>query len=271
MNVLVIEDERPLAKELTYFLHQQSFICETARTAREARHLLADQPFDFVLLDLGLPDGNGLDVLAEARDNHLPAAFIILTARGAVEDRIRGLELGADDYLAKPFSLPELLARMHAITRRRFGLVKPLVTCGAFVLDLQARQLLHTGQEVSLSVKEFDILSYLVLNRNRVLTRLQLTEHVWGHLADSGFDSNFIDAHIKNLRRKLGTHAETDHPVSGMQREHVGLLRGQSPSHSRDRPDPVADQSAVGAGGIHPPSRANGSRHSHGFLFTTNA
>ena len=210
MNVLVIEDERPLAKELTYFLHQQSFICETARTAREARHLLADQPFDFVLLDLGLPDGNGLDVLAEARDNHLPAAFIILTARGAVEDRIRGLELGADDYLAKPFSLPELLARMHAITRRKFGLVKPLAACGTFELDLQNRQILHQGHEISLSVKEFDLLSYLVLHRRRVMTRLQLTEHIWGNLPDTGFDSNYIDAHIKNLRKKLGQVADVE-------------------------------------------------------------
>ena len=210
MNVLIVEDERTLARELSLFLHNHGFACTVARTAAEARWQLADTPFDFVLLDLGLPDGDGLQVLAEAKENELAAAVVILTARGAVPDRIGGLELGADDYLAKPFSLPELLARMHAITRRRFGLVKPLVTCGAFVLDLQARRLLHAAREVSLSVKEFDILSYLVLNRNRVLTRLQLTEHVWGHLADSGFDSNFIDAHIKNLRKKLGAYAETD-------------------------------------------------------------
>ncbi|SNC68287.1 two component transcriptional regulator, winged helix family [Hymenobacter gelipurpurascens] len=208
MTVLIVEDERTMARELGIFLHQQSFVCTVARTAREASEQLADNGFDFVLLDLGLPGGDGLDVLAEAKQNDSTAAFIILTARGSVEDRIRGLELGADDYLAKPFSLPELLARMHAITRRRFGLNKPLVACGEFELDVQNRRLLHQHQEVSLSVKEFDVLSYLVLHRNRVLTRLQLTEHIWGNLPESGFDSNYIDAHIKNLRKKLGQYAD---------------------------------------------------------------
>ncbi|MBC6608468.1 response regulator transcription factor [Hymenobacter sp. BT188] len=210
MTVLIVEDERTLARELGLFLHQQNFNCTVARTAREAREQLADTPFDFVLLDLGLPDGDGLQVLAEAKQNDLTAAVIILTARGAVEDRIRGLELGADDYLAKPFSLPELLARMHAITRRRFGLHKPHVACHAFELDLQTRRLLHAGLAVPLSTKEFDVLSYLVLNRNRVLTRLQLTEHIWGNLPEMGFDSNYIDAHIKNLRKKLGRYANAD-------------------------------------------------------------
>ena len=210
MTVLIVEDERTLARELGIFLHNNGFACTVARTAAEARTQLADTPFDFVLLDLGLPDGDGLDLLKEAKQQELQAAVVILTARGAVPDRIGGLELGADDYLAKPFSLPELLARMHAITRRRFGLHKPRVPCGAFELDLQARRLLHQGQEVSLSVKEFDILSYLVLHKNRVLTRLQLTEHIWGNLSDTGFDSNYIDAHIKNLRKKLGPHADTD-------------------------------------------------------------
>jgi DNA-binding response OmpR family regulator len=132
MTVLIVEDERTLARELGIFLHQQNFTCTVARTAREAREQLAMAPFDFVLLDLGLPDGDGLQLLAEAKQNELTAAFVILTARSAVEDRINGLQLGADDYLAKPFSLPELLARMHAITRRRFGLHKPLVNCGVF-------------------------------------------------------------------------------------------------------------------------------------------
>jgi DNA-binding response OmpR family regulator len=209
MTVLIVEDERTLARELGIFLHNHGFGCTVARTAKEAREHLANTPFDFVLLDLGLPDGDGLDVLAEAKQHDLTAAVIILTARSSVEDRIGGLELGADDYLAKPFSLPELLARMHAITRRRFGLHKPLVSCGAFQLDLQNRLLKFGGEEVGLSVKEFDVLSYLVLNKNRVLTRLQLTEHIWGSSAESGFYSNYVDAHIKNLRKKLGQHADT--------------------------------------------------------------
>jgi DNA-binding response OmpR family regulator len=210
MTALIVEDERTLARELAFFLHQQNIAADVARTGREARELLAGGAYDFVLLDLGLPDQDGLQVLAEAKRNDATAAFIILTARGAVEDRIRGLELGADDYLAKPFSLPELLARMHAITRRRFGLHKPEVRIGEFALDVQHRRVLYQGEEVPLSVKEFDILCYLVLHRNRVLTRLQLTEHIWGNLPDTGFDSNYIDAHIKNLRKKLGKYADVE-------------------------------------------------------------
>jgi DNA-binding response OmpR family regulator len=210
MTVLLVEDERALAKELAFFLHQHGFACTVARTAHEASQATADLPFDFILLDLGLPDADGLALLAEFKANGLTAAIVILTARGAVEDRIRGLELGADDYLAKPFSLPELLARMHAITRRRFGLQRPLVPVGEFELDVQNRRLLHQGQLITLSLKEFDVLAYLVLNRNRVLTRLQLSEHIWGNLPDTGFDSNYIDAHIKNLRKKLGRYADTD-------------------------------------------------------------
>jgi DNA-binding response OmpR family regulator len=210
MTILLVEDERALAKELAFFLHQQGFTCTIARTAREASQATADLPFDFILLDLGLPDADGLRLLAEFKENELTAAIVILTARGEVADRILGLEMGADDYLAKPFSLPELLARMHAITRRRFGLTKPVVPVGEFELDVQNRLLLHQGQPVALSVKEFDVVAYLVLNRNRVLTRLQLTEHIWGNLPDTGFDSNYIDAHIKNLRKKLGRYADVD-------------------------------------------------------------
>jgi DNA-binding response OmpR family regulator len=210
MTVLLVEDERALAKELAFFLHQHGFACTVARTGHEASQATADMPFDFILLDLGLPDVDGLTLLAEFKENGLTAAIVILTARGAVEDRIRGLELGADDYLAKPFSLPELLARMHAITRRRFGLSKPLVPVGEFELDVQTRRVLYKGELITLSLKEFDVLAYLVLNRNRVLTRLQLSEHIWGNLPDTGFDSNYIDAHIKNLRKKLGRYASVD-------------------------------------------------------------
>lgn len=208
MNVLIVEDERSLAKELAFFLYQQNFQCEIARTGREASELLAVNTYDFVLLDLGLPDYDGLDLLTEAKAQGITAAIIVLTARGEVADRIRGLDLGADDYLAKPFSLPELLSRMHAITRRRFGVAKPLIQFGEFALDVQNRQLLYQGQEVTLSVKEFDLLSYLVLHKNRVLTRLQLTEHIWGNLPEDGYESNYIDAHIKNLRKKLARYSE---------------------------------------------------------------
>ena len=212
MTVLIVEDERTLARELGIFLYQQGFVCTVARTAREARTQLADNPFNFVLLDLGLPDGDGLNLLREARPREgQEASFIILTARGALDDRIRGLDLGADDYLPKPFSLLELTSRMQAITRRKFGLKRTEITFGdGFSLDSTGRIVRQGGQEVPLTKKEFDLLHYLLLHRGRVLTRLQLGEHLWGNVLEDDSDSNYIDVHIKNVRKKLAQFAPAD-------------------------------------------------------------
>lgn len=163
-----------------------------------------------MLLDLGLPDYEGLDLLAEAKKENQEAAFIFITAWGAVDDRITGLNLGADDYLAKPFSLLELLSRMKAILRRRFGLRQNVVEAGGFRLDVTNRRLYYGEQDVALTKKELDLLSYLLLHKNRVLTRLQLAEHIWGNQMEDDYDSNYIDVHIKNIRKKLSAFAGTD-------------------------------------------------------------
>jgi DNA-binding response OmpR family regulator len=165
-----------------------------------------------VLLDLGLPGGDGLDLLKEARINeNQEASFIILTARGALDDRIRGLDLGADDYLPKPFSLLELTSRMQAITRRKFNLKRPEISFGnGFSMDPNARIVRSNSQEVPLTKKEFDLLHYLLLHRGRVLTRLQLGEHLWGNVLEDDSDSNYIDVHIKNVRKKLAQFGSAD-------------------------------------------------------------
>jgi len=159
--------------------------------------------YDIVLLDLGLPDLDGLKVLQEAKKLNPDAAYIILTARGNIEDRIVGLDLGADDYLPKPFSLLELQSRMQAISRRKFNVNTHELDLGEFKIDLQKRVVSHSGKEIDLTRKEFDLLSYLLLHKNRVLTRMQLSEHIWGTFADDDYDSNYIDVHIKNIRKKL--------------------------------------------------------------------
>lgn len=210
MNVLIVEDEKGLAAELENFLKKEHFLCETAITGREASEKLAVTGYDFVLLDLGLPDYDGLDLLQQAKKANEEAAFIVITARGAVDDKVKGLNLGADDYLAKPFSLLELLSRMHAIGRRKFGLKNQLIPLGEFVIDVTGRRLLHQQEEISLTKKEFDLLNYMVLHKNRVLTRLQLIEHIWGNILEDEYDSNYIDVHIKNLRKKLSAHANPD-------------------------------------------------------------
>jgi DNA-binding response OmpR family regulator len=165
--------------------------------------MLGVNPYDFVLLDLGLPDLDGLKVLQEAKKLNPDAAYIILTARGNIEDRIVGLDLGADDYLPKPFSLLELQSRMQAISRRKFNLNTHELDLGEFKIDLQKRTVSHSEKEIELTRKEFDLLSYLLLHKNRVLTRMQLCEHIWGTFADDDYDSNYIDVHIKNIRKKL--------------------------------------------------------------------
>jgi DNA-binding response OmpR family regulator len=207
MNALIVEDEKSLADEISEFLKSENFLCDIAYNGTEASEKIAINLYDFVLLDLGLPDYNGLDLIREAKKNNSEASFIIITARGAVEDKVKGLDLGADDYLAKPFALIELLSRINAVARRKFNVSNPDVILGSFTMQAQARKLTCMGNEVDLTKKEYDLLQYLVLNNGKVLTRQQLYEHIWGNLLDDQYDSNFIDVHIKNLRKKLNLHA----------------------------------------------------------------
>lgn len=207
MNVLIVEDEKSLANEIAIFLKRENFLCDMAYNGAEASEKIAVNLYDFVLLDLGLPDYDGLDLIREAKKNNADVSFIIITARGAVEDRIKGLDLGADDYLPKPFALPELHARIMAVARRKFSIPSPDITLGEFVMIMAGRKLMHGNHEVEMTKKEFDLLFYLAINRNKVLTRHQLYEHIWGNMLDDQYDSNFIDVHIKNIRKKLNARA----------------------------------------------------------------
>lgn len=210
MNVLIVEDERSMALEMEAFLKSAAYICELAFNARQAKKMLEERAYNFILLDLGLPDKDGLEVLTEARKICPDASFIILTARGDLEDRIKGLDLGADDYLPKPFSLLELQSRMQAILRRKSGLNHSVVELGDFTVDLNKRLVNYNDQEIDLSRREFDLLSYLLLYKNKPLTRAQLSDHVWGDFSDDDYDSNFIDVHIKNIRKKMIVFASVD-------------------------------------------------------------
>ena len=210
MKVLIVEDEKTLAFEVEAFLKKAFYLCDLAHTGRKALEMLDLNLYDFILLDLGLPDTDGLQLLAEAKKLNPEAAYIILTARGNIEDRIKGLDLGADDYLPKPFSLPELQSRMQAISRRKFGIKNESIPIGDFEVDLQNRTLSSNNNQVELTRKEFDLLSYMLLHKNRVLTRMQLSEHIWGSFTDDDSDSNYIDVHIKNIRKKLSAHAAVD-------------------------------------------------------------
>src|SRR5450759_690242 len=173
MNVLIGEDERSLANEIASFLKAEGFLCEMVFTGMEASEKIAINLYDFVLLDLGLPDYNGLDLIIEARNQGSEAAFIIITARGAVEDKVKGLDLGADDYLAKPFALMELSSRIQAVARRKFNILNQNLNVGDFEIELKSRKITYSGKDVIITKKEYDLLLYLVMNRNKVLTRHQ--------------------------------------------------------------------------------------------------
>lgn len=211
MNVLIIEDEKALADELEIFLAGYNYICEVCFNGATASEKIAVNLYDFILIDLGLPDYDGLELLKEAKKYNPEAICVILTARAEVYDRVKGLDLGADDYLPKPFSLLELQSRMQAIIRRKFGLKQNLVDLGGFIINLTDRIISYHQTEVnSITKKEFDLIAYLLLHKNRTLTRSQLSEHIWGSIVNDDYDSNYIDAHIKNIRKKLNAHASPD-------------------------------------------------------------
>lgn len=210
MRVLIVEDERSLAQEIESFMKQSHYLCDVAYSVKEALDKCDNNSYDFLLLDLGLPDKDGFYLLEEIKKDMPDIAVIILTARGNVEDRIKGLEMGADDYLPKPFSLHELQARMHAITRRKFKIADTKTELGDFIIDTKSRIIYHGDIEIELSKKEFDLLNYLLLHKNRPLSRMQLSEHLWGEFAEDDYDSNYIDVHIKNIRKKLSAHAPVE-------------------------------------------------------------
>ena len=210
MNILIVEDERSLSHEMEIFLNKQGYQCDVAFTGKSASEKVFINAYDFVLLDLGLPDMDGLELLKEAKKAGKEASFIILTARGATDDKIKGLDLGADDYLSKPFSLPELQSRMQAIVRRKHGLKTNTMKIKEFDVDISNRMVKCKGKDINLTKKEFDLLHYLALHKNRVLTRNQLTEHIWGDILEDDYESNYIDVHVKNLRKKLSVFAPAD-------------------------------------------------------------
>ncbi|QKJ62435.1 response regulator transcription factor [Flavobacterium sp. M31R6] len=210
MKILIVEDNPELALEVKEYLSSNGYICKISKNCEEALEEINSNDYDIMLLDLGLPDGSGFDVLKSIRKTDSKVAVIIITAQGELEDRINGLQLGADDYLTKPFALTELGARLFAIIRRMHGYTVNQLDVHGFSLKLQDYKVSYDEIPINLTKKEFDIFQYLVLNKNRVITRLQLTEHIWGDILEVNSDSNFIDVHVRNLRKKLDKHSQIE-------------------------------------------------------------
>ena len=205
MRILVVDDETGLVRQLQAMLTAERYLVDTAADGEAALDMLADNPADLVILDIMLPKLDGLAVLRHMRESGMATPVLMLSARGATEDRITGLDLGADDYLPKPFSPAELMARVRALLRRGCDQKDSLLTAGDIELDTKGRVTRKGGQPINLTAREFAILEFLLYNKNRAVSRFNLAEHVWGDAFDPFSMSNFMDVHIKNLRKKIDT------------------------------------------------------------------
>ena len=203
MKLLIVEDERELAKAIKEYLLQDDFLCEIADTFEEALEKLGLYNYDCAVVDIMLPDGNGLQLVKHLKNKHSDTGIIIASAKNALDDRIKGLELGADDYLTKPFHLSELSARIKSILRRRYFNGENTIVLDDIKIKIDERQVYINDIELNLTVKEYELLLYFIGNKNRVLTREAIAENLVGDQADMMDSFNFIYTHVKNLRKKI--------------------------------------------------------------------
>jgi len=203
MKILIIEDEPDMRNSLVQSLEEEKYLVETAGDYDAALEKIGVYDYDCILLDISLPDGNGLDLLRELKKQNKAEGVIIVSAKDSLDDKIKGLDLGADDYLPKPFHMAELHARVKAVFRRRKLDGNQHVQLGKLKLDLPSRTVTVDGSDMALNRKEYDILLYLITNKDRLVQKTSLAEHVWGDYIDEADSFEFIYSQIKNLRKKL--------------------------------------------------------------------
>ena len=203
MKILIIEDEKELASSIGAYLTGEQYLCEYAETFKEALEKIEIYVYDCILLDLMLPGGDGLRLLEEIKYMKVEAGVIIISAKNAVEDKIKGLQIGADDYLAKPFHLSELAARIYSVVRRKQFGNSNIIQQNEIRVDLLAKMVYVNEKEITLTRKEYDLLLYFISNKNKVISKNALAEHISGDVADMFDNYDFVYAHIKNLKKKL--------------------------------------------------------------------
>lgn len=203
MKLLIIEDEMMLSRSIAEYLGREDYICEHAYTCKEALYKIAAYEYDCILLDLMLPDGSGLDILRNIKKESPQTGVIIVSAKDSLDDKIEGLKIGADDYLPKPFHLPELSMRIFALMRRKKFTNDNTLHAGQLTIDLPEHRVTVGDNYVALTKSEYDLLLFLIQNRYRVVSKSAIAEHLSGDMADMLDDFNFIYAHIKNLKSKL--------------------------------------------------------------------
>jgi DNA-binding response OmpR family regulator len=203
LKLLIIEDEFSLKQSMVDFLTAGSYLCESASNYHDALEKIELHEYDCIILDIMLPDGSGLDLLKSLKQNNKSDGVIIISAKGELDDKIEGIEMGADDYLAKPFHLSELAVRIAAIIRRKSFQGKSYMTLGNIIIDIPGKRVTVDNRELDLTQKEYQLLLYLAINKNRVLSKNAIAQHLWGDDMDFPDNYDFIYAHIKNLRKKL--------------------------------------------------------------------
>jgi DNA-binding response OmpR family regulator len=203
MKILIVEDEVELLNTAKEYLLTEGYICEEAPTYRQAFEKVNVFEYDCIVVDIGLPDGNGLSIVQELKSKLSNTGIIIISARNALEDRLDGLNIGADDYLTKPFHLSELNARIKSILRRRKFNGSKEITYNEIRILPDGLQVYVNNQEVSLTKKEYDLLIFFISNENRILTKESIVEHLWGDYFEVVTNYDFIQTHISNLKRKL--------------------------------------------------------------------
>jgi DNA-binding response OmpR family regulator len=203
MKLLLVEDNIRLAEDMVQFLVNNGFVVEHAATMNEGLAKINVYEYDMVIVDIGLPDGNGLDLIKEMKTREMDTAILIVTAKNAIDDKVRGLDLGADDYITKPFHKAELNARIRSILRRNKFSSSNILRMDEIKIDIIAAQTFINDKPIVLTKKEYDLLLYFMYNRNRVLTKESIAEHLWGDHIDQADSYDFIYNHIKNLRKKI--------------------------------------------------------------------
>lgn len=203
MRILIIEDEKRLSDSIVAYLSGERYLCEQAFTYDDARMKVNMSEYDCILLDLMLPGGNGLDILDDIRSRNNPAGVIIVSAKDSLDDKLKGLEIGADDYLAKPFHLAELSMRIYAVIRRKEFSASNVLENNGVRIDLREKSVAVNGSLVVLTKSEYDLLLFLIGNKDRVVSKSAMAEHLSGEMADMMDNHDFVYAHIKNLKAKL--------------------------------------------------------------------
>jgi DNA-binding response OmpR family regulator len=203
MKILLIEDEPELRKSIKQYFYGEGYVIESAADYLKASEKASDYDYDCVLVDITLPGGSGLDIIKQLKKNNSKAGIIIISAKNSLDDKIAGLDLGADDYLPKPFHLSELNARLKALVRRRNFDGNTMVSVNELIISPEERKVLVNDTEVMLTAKEYDLLLFFISNKNRVLSKNSIAEHLWGDDTDQADSHDFIYTHLKNLRKKL--------------------------------------------------------------------